>query len=161
MTGQFFEDVRVGQELPRLKKGPLSPAHIMRWSAACENWHRIHYDHVFATEHDKLPGLMVNGSWKQNVIVQLMTDWAGEKGWLWKVKFEFRAMNVPGETLYAWGKVSALEDAGIYGLVTLETGLVNQHGIESTPGTATVVLARRGGPTVPYPFDPAVVHAVT
>jgi acyl dehydratase len=95
------------------------------------------------------------------VIVQLMTDLAGENCWLWKVKFEFRAMNVPGETLYAWGKVSALEDAGSYGLVTLETGLVNQHGIESTPGTAIVVLARRGGPAVPYPFNPAVVNAVT
>ena len=32
-----FEDVAVGQELPRLVKGPLGPIHLMRWSAAKKN----------------------------------------------------------------------------------------------------------------------------
>jgi len=157
MTSLYFEDVRPGMELPRLKKGPMTTAHIMRWSAACENWHRIHYDFPFATGHDKLPGLMVNGSWKQNVMVQFLADWLGETGWPWKVRFEFRAMNVPGETLYAWGKVTDVKDAGDYGVVELETGLVNQDGLESTPGTATVVLQKRNGPPVPYPFNPDVL----
>jgi len=33
--------------------------------------------------------------------------------------------------------------------------LRNQTGAEGTPGSATVVLPRRGGPAVPYPFNPA------
>lgn len=157
LTDLFFEDIAAGLELPRLKKGPMRTAHIMRWSAACENWHRIHYDHPFATGHDGLPGLMVNGSWKQNVIVQLLADWVGESGWVWKTRFEFRAMNVPGETLYAWGTVSGTSDAGRYGLVDVEIGLVNDTGVESTPGTAVVVMRKRDGPAVPYPFDPAIL----
>jgi len=43
--------------------------------------------------------------------------------------------------------------------VDLEIGLRNQKGEEGTLGTARVVLPRRGGPPVPYPFDPAVLDA--
>ena len=73
----YFEDVSVGQELPPLVKGPLGPIHLMRWSAAMENWHRIHFDREFAVGHDKLPDLLINGSLKQQFLVQWAKDWAG------------------------------------------------------------------------------------
>ena len=49
---RFFEDFEVGTALPLLEKGPLTSAHLMRWSAAMENWHKIHYDKPFAVESD-------------------------------------------------------------------------------------------------------------
>lgn len=159
MPELYFDDVVLGSETPRVVKGPMSTAHIMRWSAAMENWHRIHYDWRYATVHDRLPDVMVNGSWKQHVVIQLLTDWVGESGWPWKLAFQFRAMNVPGDTLTAWGRVTGKEERGRYGLVHLDVGLRSQEGVESTPGKATVVLPRRGGPEVPYPFDPAVLEA--
>ena len=149
-----FEDVKPGDELPRLIKGPFTTPHLMRWSAAMENWHKIHYDKPFAIEHDKLPGLLVNGSLKQQYVVQLLKDWAGTAGWVWKVNFQFRAMNLLGETLAVWGKVAELRRATHYGLVDIELGIVNDKGIESTPGKATVALPYKGGPAVPYPFVP-------
>ena len=94
-----FEDVEVGQTIPSLTKGPMTTAHIMRWSAAMENWHPIHFDWRFATQEHKLPDVIVNGSWKQHVMLQLVADWAGETGWPWKVRFQFRGMNVPGDLL--------------------------------------------------------------
>ena len=151
---RYFEDVAAGDALPALAKGPLTSAHLMRWSAAMENWHKIHYDRPFAIEHDKLPGLLVNGSLKQQFVVQLLKDWAGPAGWVWKVSYQFRAMNLAGETLSAWGRVTGKRDGPGYGLVDLELGLVNEQGKESTPGKATVALPRRGGPPVPYPFVP-------
>jgi hypothetical protein len=44
-------------------------------------------------------------------------------------------------------------------VVGLEIGLKNQEGDEGTPGEASVVLLRRNGPVVPYPFDPGVLGA--
>ena len=155
MSDICLEDVSVGQDIPNVVKGPISVAHIMRWSSAMENWHRIHYDWKFATEHDKLPDVVVNGSWKQHVLIQLLTDWAGERGWLWKIGFQFRGMNVPGDTITGWGRVTGTERRGDFGVVWLEIGLRNDKGVEGTPGHATVVLPCRGGPAVPYPFDPA------
>jgi acyl dehydratase len=161
MNPVYFDDLKVGDALPSLRQGPISTAHIMRWSAASENWHRIHFDREYAVEHDKLPNVIINGSWKQNVLVQLLTDWAGETGWLWKIGFQFRGMNLPGETLQVWGKILTLEDYGVYGLVKLEIGVLNDAENESTPGTATVVLPKRNGPSVPYPFDPSILEGKT
>jgi acyl dehydratase len=155
-SGPVFEDVSVGQEIVPLFKGPLTTAHLMRWSAAMENWHKIHYDLPFATGHDKLPGLLINGSLKQQFLVQLLKDWVGPTGWLWKVRFQFRAMNVVGERLSVWGKVVGTRRVdtpqGAYGLVEIELGIRNEAGIESTPGAATIALPLRDGSPLPYPF---------
>jgi acyl dehydratase len=148
----FFEDVRIGDQVTALVKGPITTAHLVRWSAAIENWHRIHYDLPFSVEHDRNPGLLVNGSWKQHVLVQMMKDWVGREGWLWKIGFQFRAMNVAGETIHSWGRVTDKYEQDGLGIVECEIGIRNDAGLESTPGTATAVLPLRDGRPVPYPF---------
>lgn len=154
MPHRTFEQVEVGTQIGPLTKGPLTSAHLMRWSAAMENWHKIHYDREFAVEHDKLPGILVNGTLKQQFILQLLKDWAGTEGWVWKVGFQFRAMNVLGETLSVWAKVTGKREEKAYGLVDLDLGVVNDAGKESTPGTAVVALPFEKGGPVPYPFVP-------
>ena len=45
----YFDDVEVGMDIPNLIKGPMTQAHIIRWSDSQENWHRIHsvsYTHL-------------------------------------------------------------------------------------------------------------------
>lgn len=148
----YFGDVAVDQTIPELSKGPITAAHIMRWSASMENWHKIHYDWKFATEHDKLPDVLVNGSWKQHVLVQALKDWVGQTGWVWKVAFQYREMDLPGDTIVAWGKVTKKYEADGLGFVELDIGLRNSRGVESTKGTAVVALPIRGGKQVPYPF---------
>jgi len=147
-----FGDLTVGQRVSELQRGPLTPVHLMRWSAAIENWHRIHYDLPFTVDHEKLPGLLINGSWKQHFVVQMIRLWAEPEGWLFKVGFQFRAMNVVGSTLTAWAEVAALSERDGFGWVDLKIGVLDEHGTESTPGTATVVLPLPGGAPVPYPF---------
>ena len=157
MSGQqvYYDEVQVGQEIPPVFKGPMTTAHIMRWSASMENWHRIHYDKVYAMEHDKLPNVVVNGSWKQHILMQLVKDWAGLQGWAWKVAFQYRDMDLPGDVITAWGKVTKKYEERSLGYVELEIGLKNSRDVESTKGTAVVVLPKRGGPPVPYPFPAA------
>jgi acyl dehydratase len=153
------EDIAIGDLLPAMVLGPLTSSHVMRWSAAMENWHRIHFDRRYATEHDGLPDVVINGSWKQHVLIRLVTDWVGTAGWLWTIDLQFRGMNVPGETLTAWGRVTGIEARGDYGVARLAIGLTNERGDEGTPGTAVTVWPTRTGPPVPYPFDPRVVGA--
>jgi acyl dehydratase len=148
-----FEDVSVGDELAPLSKGPLTAVHLVRWSAAMENWHRIHYDHRFAVEHDKLPGVLVNGSFKQQFIVQLLKDWAGLEGWAWKARFRFRAMDVVDSTLVVWARVERKTECEGYGLIELDLGIRNADK-DTTTGSALVALPYRNGAAVPYPFVP-------
>ena len=148
----YFEDVHTGYELPRLRKGPLTTTHLMRWSATMENFHKIHYDQKFAVEHDKLPGLLVNGSFKQQFVLQHLKDFAGLQGWAWKARFQFRAMDVVGTTLEVWAVVKRKIPQDDYGLVELDLGIQNLDGRESTPGEGLVALPYRGHAAVPYPF---------
>ena len=59
-----------------------------------------------------------------------------------------------GATLQTWGRVSQLQACAAMGLVTLEVGLRDDAGTESTPGRAVVALPLRNGPPLPYPFVP-------
>jgi len=146
-----IDDVTIGQKLGTIDKGVMTTSHIMRWSAAVENWHRIHYDHPFATGHDKLPNVLINGSWKQHVLVQLVKDSLGPDGWLWKIKFRYKKMDVAGDTIRGAAEVVAKETVDGLGFVTLRVALTDQNGAVSTAGYAIGVLPTRGGPPVPYP----------
>ncbi len=126
----FIDDLAPGAEIPVLTKGPLAPPMLMRWSAAIENWHRIHYDRDFAVQHDKLPDLAINGTLKQQLVVQALRRWAGSKGWLWKASFQFRAFNAVGETLRIWARVTGKRELADYGLADLELGILNDAGKE-------------------------------
>lgn len=149
-----YEDVTVGQSFGPLTKGPMSPAHIMRWSAAIENFHRIHYDKPFAVEHDGLPDILVNGSWKQHVLVQLVKDALGPDGWLARLSFRYKAMDVVGTTIIAKAEVTDKAVVDGLGLLTLKLVMQNQDGIETTTGWAFGLLPLKQGSAVPYPFVP-------
>lgn len=147
-----FDQITVGDELPELVRGPMSPLHLMRFSAAIENWHRIHYDVAFAVEHEGLPGILVSGSWKQHFVGQMVRRWAGPKAWMAGIGMQFRAPNVVGETLTAWGVVDRIEERDTLGLVHCRVGIRNESGVESSPGTAVCAFALSSEHPVPYPF---------
>ncbi|MGE0314284.1 MAG: MaoC family dehydratase [Lautropia sp.] len=155
-----YEAIEVGQTLATLDKGVITTAHIMRWSAAVENWHRIHYDQTFAKEHDKLPDVLINGSWKQHVLVQLVKDVLGPRGWLWRLKFRYRRMDVARDAIRAEAIVLAKQQIDGFGFLTLQIRLLNQAQAVSTSGHAIGVLPVRGGAEVPYPFVPTPGCAV-
>lgn len=149
---RYYDDVIIGSEIPPLIKGPMTELHIMRWSASTENWHRIHYDKQFAVQVDGLPDILVNGSWKQQVLCQLMKDWLGLSGWLWRIKFQFREMDPKGSTIIAYGCVLGKFEHDGLGYVECEIAIKNQTGTVSTMGKAIGVLPLKGGREVPYPF---------
>jgi len=149
-----WKEIAVGDRVGELDKGVMTTAHIMRWAAAVENWHRIHYDQRFAKEHDKLPDVLVNGSWKQHVLVQLAKDALGIDGWLWKIRFRFRKMDVAGDSIRGAATVVARQEVDGFGFVTLKVVLTDQNDAVSTSGFAIGVLPLPGGAKVPYPFAP-------
>ena len=149
-----LESVTGGDEIEPVVRGPLTVMHLVRWCAAMENWHRIHYDNAFCQEHEGLPGPLVNGSWKQQILAQLLKDWAGPTGWLLALTYQFRGMDTVGTTLTARGSVVEVERHGEYGDVRCRVELANESGEATTVGEAVVRLPRQGGPPVRVPVDP-------
>lgn len=156
----YFDDLEVGQEMPPLVIGPLTSTHFFRWSAAIENWHRIHYDQNFAIYHEGLPTVLGQGSWKQSILPRYLKDLCLPNGWAWKVNFQHRTMIVPGDTVTVWAKVTSLSIVDGLGMVELDVGMRLDYGAESCPGKAVIVLPLRGGRPVPYPFVPPKAEAL-
>lgn len=150
----YYDDVNAGHELPPLVIGPMTPTHFFRWSAAIENWHRIHYDQSYAIYHDGLPTILGQGSWKQSILPRYLKDLCLPDGWPWKVSFQHRAMIVPGDTITVWAKVTGKREVDEFGLVDLDVGMRIGEDTETCPGTGTIVLPIRGGREIPYPFVP-------
>ena len=150
----YYDDVTVGQAMPPLVLGPMTPTHVFRWSSAIENWHRIHYDQSFAVYHDGLPNILIQGSWKQSIVPRYLKDLCLPDGWPWKVSFQHRAMIVPGDTITCSPTVTDTHEKEGLGFIDLDVGMRLQNDVETCPGTATIVLPIRGGRPVPYPFVP-------
>jgi len=150
----YYDDVQIGQDMPPLIIGPMTATHLFRWSAAIENWHRIHYDQSFAIYHEGLPNILGQGSWKQSILPRYLKDLCLPDGWPWKVSFQHRAMIVPGDTLTVWAKVTNKYEKEGLGFVEMDCGIRVHYGAESCPGKATIVLPIKGGKAIPYPFVP-------
>ena len=152
----YFEDVKVGQELPRYIQR-LTPAQLVRWASVLEEWDSAYFDLDSAVNSLGLPGVVVPESWKVNAVCRLLKDWALPGGWLWKLDLQHRGLIAPGEVIVLWGKVTQTRRLENMGLVIIESGILVYGGTETMPSTACVALPLRSGPPLPYPFIPPEV----
>lgn len=131
----------------------------MRWSAAMETGTRS-LRLKYATEHDKLPDVLISGAYKQNIADPAAERLGRRDRLALEARIPVRGMNLPNETLTHRG-VGGDRKAGRKRIwrrrrseVRLHTQRQRRRG---TPGTTVVVVPLKGGAAVPYPFNPAVL----
>jgi hypothetical protein len=145
----FWEDVTERMEIPPLKKIATSQM-LVRWAAASGDFNPLHYDPAFAAAVG-IGQPIVHGALKRQWLVQLVTDWIGDGGWMKRFSCQYRAMDTPramrtmadpvdGETWTCKGKVTKkYADAGEY-CVDCDIWIENGKGENTTPGKATITL---------------------
>ena len=144
MTKQvYFEDVEVGSQIGPLEKNPTTQQ-LVKYAGASGDFYQIHYDKDFALAN-KLPGVILHGALKNAFLGHLVTDFAGEHGWVRKLAVQYRGMDQPGSKVLCKGRVSKKYSEGEHHLVDCEIWLENTKGEKTTPGTATVMLPSRNG----------------
>lgn len=140
MTAQtYFEDVAVGQEIPSLAKS-VNSVNIAMYVATVWLMDRIHFDYPFAVERRGLPNIVAPGNMACDYYVQLLTDWAGDKGNLRKLSVQFRNFMIPGNTLDCGGRITSAHVEDGKGLVELELWIKNDDGVVCVPGKGLVEL---------------------
>ena len=137
----YFEDVEVGFEIPSLEKHPTTQQ-LVKYAGASGDFYQIHYDKDFALKKN-LPGVILHGALKNAFLGQLMTDFAGELGWLRKLSVQYRGMDQPDTPVVCKGKVVKKYIDNGKPSVDCEIWLENAQGEKTTPGTATVILPSR------------------
>ena len=80
-------------------------------------------------------------------MMQLVGNWAGDDGWLFRHSDQIRKFNYIGDTSWVHGKVVGKRAEGVHRIVDLEVWIENQRDEVTAPGQASVLLpSREAGP---------------
>ena len=140
---RYFEDVKVGDELPALRK-EISMARMMAYGASTWDFIRIHYDADFVREKG-FKGPFLDGQMLGGFLAQQVQDWAGPRAFLRKLGFQNRVMVFPGDTVTGHGVVTGTRIDGGEALVECDLWMENQDGDKVVqPATAVVRFPQRG-----------------
>ena len=148
----YWEDVKEGQAIPTLEKIATTQM-LVKWAGASGDFQPLHYDVAYA-ESQGVGKPIVHGALKGQWLVNLLTDWIGDEGFLKKFSCQYRAMDWPrlmktptqphdGETWKCKGKVTSKYSDGDIHLVDCDIWIENGKGQVTTPGNATVILPSR------------------
>lgn len=109
---------------------------------------RVHWDSAWAQAIGN-PMAYDYGVMRQTWLQHLVTDWMGDAAWLMRQSDEIRKFNYIGDAHVVCGKVVGKRTEGGRYYVDIETSAMNQRGVVTAPGKATVLLpSRTGGPVV-------------
>lgn len=170
---RFWEDLKEGDELPPLIKGPLGLTDEIAFIAgsgaavlkANESALRLYRDHpnwgfrdvTFAMEpiagvhwnksaanSAGLPDCYDVGIQRNSWLLQMLTNWIGDDGWIKRAYAEYRAFYYFSDVIWIKGEIvkKYIDDDGEY-CVDVKISTTNQRGEETMPGSATLVLPSR------------------
>ncbi|MFQ5861263.1 MAG: acyl dehydratase [Dehalococcoidia bacterium] len=144
MPELYFEDVKVGQEIPPVTRKPTAIQEFM-FGAIVWNRHRIHYDKDWARQ-EGYPDVVINAYTHGALLCQLIHQWAGDFGWLQKLTFQNRRPAFLGDTLVAKGTARSTFHAEGKHAVECEVWVEKEGGEVLVPGSAVVLLPSREAP---------------
>ncbi|NNM72712.1 FAS1-like dehydratase domain-containing protein [Enterovirga aerilata] len=173
-TPRYWEDVKEGEALPTMVKGPMTVtgfiAFAQGWGglyirANKLNWkqihkhpglgipnrfgipdcpERVHWDEDLARLVGT-PGAYDYGPERCSWLTHHVTNWMGDDGWLRRATCKIRRHNPEGDTLFFSAKVTRKYVENGRALVDIEQSAKNQDDELSVVGTSTVELPRRAG----------------
>src|SRR5271157_5091513 len=164
---RYWEDVKVGDELKPVVRGPLSEVEMAAWQAG-GHAHNLS-DRLNRVIWKKIPWAETRMEYGVTIVKRsfavgqqleawrfiCLTNWMGDDGFLWKFDAQIRRFVMEGDTTWVKGKVTRkYVDDGKY-CVDIEIQNLMQTGANSVTGGATVILpSREHGPVVyPRPYN--------
>jgi acyl dehydratase len=132
----YFENVRVGDELPAMAKSPVDRVQLARFAGATNDYNPLQIDEVHAKSLG-MPSVYAPSLLGMSFLGQLVGDWA-RAATLKKFAVKFIKLVWPGDTLVCKGRVSDTHGDGGKYFVDLDVWAENQKGELVLKGTATL-----------------------
>ena len=182
---RYFEDVQIGDELPRIVKGPIRVTDLILFHAGYGQSFPT-YAHRLAYEtRQRTPGLYTRNKlrvwdivqrmhweedWAQQVgaatiydygiiretfLAHLVTNWMGDDAFLRRLQVQHRKFNFAGDTNWLLGRVIEKSLCAEGGQVELEVWIESQRGVRLSEGRAIVLLPSREHGAFELPEPPA------
>jgi acyl dehydratase len=168
-TPRYWEDVQVGDALPRMMKGPMT---VTGFICYAQGWgglyiranklawkmqqahpglgiknrfnvpdcpERVHWDEAFALEVGA-PGAYDYGPERNSWLTHHMTNWIGDDGFLHKTNCQIRRHNPDGDAMYIDGTVAKKFEENGKKYVEVEQKATTHRGELSAFGTSVAEL---------------------
>jgi len=132
----YFENVRVGDELPAMAKSPIDRVQLARYAAATNDYNPLNIDEPQARGIG-MPSVVSPATLGLGFLGQLVTDWA-RGGQVKRASARFTRMLWPGDTLVCKGRVSDRWGEGGRYHVDLDVWAENQKGELVVRGNVTL-----------------------
>jgi len=100
----YFENVRVGDEIPAMAKAPIDRVQLARYAGATGDFNPMSLDEAWARSVG-MPSVVAPSSLGMGFLGQLVTDWA-RGAQVRRMSVKFNRMIWPGDTLVCRGRVS-------------------------------------------------------
>ncbi|MBM4264297.1 MAG: hypothetical protein FJ145_23095 [Deltaproteobacteria bacterium] len=138
-----FEDVKVRDSLPTAQHGPLTIVDTVRWAGLQENWQHLHYDRDHVREHNGLKTFIASGAYRQALLIRMLTDWIGPRGWLRKINVRHTYSTFEGDSMSFGGRVVRKSEDSSDRWIECELTGKNQDNKDILIGACTLVLPPR------------------
>ena len=122
----------------------LTPTTMVAHVSGSQDWNYVHHDVEFARSSGH-SGIFYNTGWTTAMLSRALTDWGGPLGFVRKLDFQMRRMNMNGDTARVRGVVKGKRVEGGEHLVDLEIWIENDREGVTTPGSAVVRLPSNPG----------------
>ncbi|MGE0387282.1 MAG: MaoC family dehydratase N-terminal domain-containing protein [Gammaproteobacteria bacterium] len=111
---------------------------------------RLHWEREWANKLG-IPISYDYGGLRETFLTNIVTNWMGDDGWLWKLSCQHRKFVYTGDTYWIKGRVADKRQQDGRNEVHLEIRVENQWGTTTSPGEAVVLLPTRANPRVELP----------
>jgi acyl dehydratase len=135
--GAFGESYKVRKKVP----GMFTPNELN----IPDTVQRLHWEEAWANKLG-IPKCYDYGGLRETLLVNLITNWMGDDGWLWKLSCQHRRFVYLGDTYWVKGVVKDKRVENGRHEVHLDIHVENQWGTVTTPGSAVVLLPTREAP---------------
>ena len=140
----YFEDIAIGDRIPQREHGPLTIVDTVRWAGVQENWQHLHFDRDHVRQHNGLKTFIASGAYRQALLMRMLTDWIGPRGWLRKISVRHTYSTFEGDMMRLGGRVVEKSAEASSGTVVCELEGANQDDQQILSGRCTLVLPVRG-----------------
>ena len=141
----YFEDLNAGDPIPSREYGPLTIVDTVRWAGLQENTQHLHYDRDHVRQHNGLPTFIASGAYRQALLIRMITDWIGPRGWLRKISVRHTYSTFEGDTMRFGGRILDKSTESSDSWITCDLDGRNQTDKQILTGRCTLILPRRAG----------------
>lgn len=145
MQQTFFEDINVGDSIPYRDYGPLTIVDTVRWAGLQENVQHLHFDRDHVRQHNGLATFIASGAYRQALLIRMLTDWIGPRGWLRKINVRHTYSTFEGDNMRFFARVTEKSSDASDPWITCELEGKNQEDRQIMTGRCTLLLPIRTG----------------